>query len=163
MEQAVAVKEEIKLVGTSVRTSYTIEQAMENGKIYPCVMGYFQSAIFDKIPHRKTPGTTYCVYTDYESDYRGAYTYFIGEEVTAFDEDMDSELKTMIIPQQSYAKFTTKPLPMPEVVVESWKKIWAMSSSDLGGGRRYDADFEVYDERAADHDNIVLDLYVGVE
>jgi len=163
MEQAVAVKEEIKLVGTSVRTSYTIEQAMEKGRIYPCVMGYFQTSLFDKIPNRKAPGTTYCVYTDYESDYTGAYTYFIGEEVTAFDEEMDSELKTMIIPQQSYAKFTTKPLPMPEVVVESWKKIWAMSSSDLGAKRRYDADFELYDERAADHDNIVLDLYVGVE
>lgn len=163
MEQVATVKEEVKLVGISVRTSYNIEQAMEEGNIYPCVMRYFQTALFDKIPHRKTPGTTYCVYTDYESDYTGAYTYFIGEEVISFEEGMAEELKTMIIPQQSYAKFTTKPLPMPEVVIESWKKIWAMSASDLGANRRYDADFEVYDERAADHENIVLDLYVGVE
>ncbi|NGX45333.1 MAG: hypothetical protein K940chlam2_00482 [Chlamydiae bacterium] len=163
MEQVATVKEQVKLVGISVRTSYNIEQAMEKGRIYPCVMHYFQTALFEKIPNRKNPGTTFCVYTDYESDYTGTYTYFIGEEVTSFEDKMAEELNTMIIPQQSYAKFTTKPLPMPEVVVESWKKIWAMSASDLGAKRRYDADFEVYDERAADHDNIILDLYVGVE
>ena len=38
-----------------------------------------------------------------------------------------------------------------------------MKPSDLGGKRRYIADFEVYDERAADHDNVVLDVCIGVQ
>ncbi len=32
-----------------------------------------------RITHRKKPGTTYCVYTDYKSGAAGDYTYFIGE------------------------------------------------------------------------------------
>lgn len=31
-----------------------------------------------------------------------------------------------------------------------------MSSADLGSKRNYQTDFEIYDERAADHQNIVL-------
>lgn len=33
----------------------------------------------------------------------------------------------------------------------------------LGGERSYIADFEVYDERASDHLNVVLDIYIGIK
>ena len=49
-----------------------------------------------------------------------------------------------------------------DVIVNAWKEIWEMSSKQLGGHRSYKADFEIYDERAADHQNIVLDLYIGI-
>jgi predicted transcriptional regulator YdeE len=52
---------------------------------------------------------------------------------------------------------------MPDVVVKTWESIWKMSPVELGGKRRYAADFEIYDERAADHQNIVLDVFVGIE
>jgi predicted transcriptional regulator YdeE len=52
---------------------------------------------------------------------------------------------------------------MPDVIVNAWKKIWKISSEELGGHRSYQTDFEIYDERAADHQNIVLDIYVGIE
>ena len=45
----------------------------------------------------------------------------------------------------------------------STKEIWKMSAAELGGKRRYQTDFEIYDERAADHQNIVLDIFVGIE
>lgn len=51
---------------------------------------------------------------------------------------------------------------MPNVVREPWQKIWQMSSADFGGDRAYLSDFEIYDERAADHQNIILDIYVGI-
>jgi hypothetical protein len=40
--------------------------------------------------------------------------------------------------------------------------IWGMPSQKMGGRRSYLTDFEVYDERATDHQRIVLDLYVGL-
>jgi len=52
---------------------------------------------------------------------------------------------------------------MPEVVREPWFKIWQMSEEDLGGKRLYKSDFEIYDERASDHQNIVLDIFIGIE
>lgn len=153
---------EIKLVGISVRTNNEAEINPLTGKIFGCIQRYFHQALAENIPHRKKPGTTFCVYTEYESDHTGDYTYFIGEEVESFD-DYPSDFVTHTIPLQDYVKFTNGPAPMPEVVREPWFKIWQMSEEDLGGKRLYKSDFEIYDERASDHQNIVLDIFIGIE
>lgn len=111
--------------------------------------------------HRKKPGTTLCAYTNYESDYTGDYTFFIGEEVTSLNEQ-SADFETLIIPSQQYAKFTNGPEKMPEVSINAWQQIWTMTPSDLGGERTYITDFEVYDERSLDQNNVVLDIYVGI-
>jgi predicted transcriptional regulator YdeE len=153
---------EIKLVGISVRTNNKTEIDPMAGKIFGCIQRYFHQELAKKITHRKKPGTTLCVYTDYESDHSGDYTYIIGEEVDSF-ESCPSDFVTHVIPAQDYIKFTNGPAPMPEVVREPWFKIWQMSDEDLGGKRLYKADFEVYDERASDHQNIVLDILIGID
>jgi predicted transcriptional regulator YdeE len=163
MQHTTVERQAIQLAGICVRTSYQQELDLMRGRIGPCVMRYFHEALFEKIPHRIAPGTTFCVYTDYESDYKGAYTYFIGEEVDSLDSQLPEGFHRLTIPGQHYAKFTTKPAPMPDVVVNAWKAIWEMSPKELGGIRNYQADFEIYDERAADHQNIVFDLYVGIK
>ena len=91
----------------------------------------------------------------------GEYTYLIGEEVTLFDNLLPG-LETYTIAPQTYTKFTNGPGPMPQVRQEPWEKIWAMKEDELGGTRRYHADFEIYDERAKDHDKIVFDIYIGI-
>jgi len=161
MQKIVIKNPEIKLVGICVRTSYQEELDKMGGSIFPCGKKYFHEELFEKIPNRKKPGTTFCAYTDYESDYKGAYTYFIGEEVTSLD--LPDGFSSLVIPEQTYAKFTTGPAPMPDVVVNAWKEIWEMSSDDLGGERSYQTDFEIYDERVQDHNNIVLDIYIGLK
>lgn len=153
---------EIKLVGITVRTNNEVEFDPAIAKISPCVQHYFHQQVADKISHRKNPGTTFSAFADYESDYTGEYTYFIGEEVSSID-NIPEGLESHIIPPQNYIKFTTEPGPMPNVVINAWQEIWKMSPEDLGGKRRYHTDFEVYDERAKDHQNVVLDLYIGLE
>ncbi len=162
MQKTATKSPPIHLIGISARTSYSQERDKMRGLIFPCIQRYFHGALFEKIPKRKKPGTTFCVYTDYESDYTGAYTYFIGEEVDSFDHLLPEEFQKLTIPEQQYAKFTTGPAPMPSVIVNAWENIWKMSSAEIGGRRRYAADFEVYDERASDHQNIVLDIYEGL-
>ena len=163
MEQVSIKMPDIKLVGICVRTSFSQELDKMKGNIFPCVQKYFHGSLCEKIPNRKKPGTTFCVYTDYETDYKGAYTYFIGEEVSSLDNPLPEGFQKLIIPKQQFAKFTTTPAPMPDVIVNAWKTIWNMSPKELGGQRYYKTDFEIYDERAADHQNIVLDIYVGIE
>lgn len=153
---------EIKLVGMTVRTSNLGEANFETGKIFPCIKKYFHEDVAASISNRKNPGTTYCVYADYESDHNGEYTYLIGEEVNAFD-TIPPELETYTIKPQTYTKFTNGPAPMPHVRNDPWGKIWGMREDELGGKRRYHADFEIYDERAKDHDKIVLDIYIGLK
>ncbi len=162
MQLATVTLSEITLVGISVRTSYSQELDKMKGNIFPCVRRYFHGALAEKIPHRKKPDTTFCAYTDYETDYAGSYTYFIGEEVTSLDDPLPEGFQKLIIPRQRYAKFTTNPAPMPDVIVNAWNEIWKMSPKELGGRRLYETDFEIYDERAADHQNIVLDVYIGI-
>lgn len=163
MQQTLITKPEIRLVGISVRTSYQQELDKMQGLIFPCVRQYFHGALFQKISHRAKPGTTFCVYTDYEGDHKGAYTYFIGEEVTSYDNLIPEGFHRLTIPPQTYAKFTTKPAPMPDVIVNAWEEIWKMSPKELGGKRHYQTDFEIYDERASDHQKIILDVYVGIK
>jgi hypothetical protein len=61
------------------------------------------------------------------------------------------DFEKLIIPKQEYAKFTTKPAHMPDVIVNAWQGIWKMTPEKLGGKRSYQTDFEIYDERASDH------------
>ena len=123
---------------------------------------YFHQNIAARIPNRLHPGTTYCIYAEYESDHQGDYTYFIGEEVSSLA-NVPSDLETMTIPSQKYVKFTNGPGSMPDVIRKPWQQIWQMTPAELGGKLRYLADFEIYDERASDHQNIVLDIYVGIQ
>lgn len=162
MERAIITRPEIKCIGIQVSTSYEQELDKMKGNIFPCVQKYFHQSLFENIPNRANPGTTICAYSDYESDYQGAYTYFIGEEVDSYDSPIPEGMMKFIIPEQRYVKFTTSPNPMPDVIVNAWKEIWKMSPQDMGGKRAYQTDFEVYDERASDHQNIVLDLFVGI-
>lgn len=162
MQKTVTELPEIKLLGILCRTNNTAEMNISSAKIAPTIQKYFRQAVGEEIPNRKNPGTTYCVYTDYESDFTGDYTYFIGEEVKVGGDSMEG-FSSIIIPAQNYAKFTSKPGIMPEVCIDMWQNIWKMKSGELGGKRAYLADFEVYDKRALDPSKTVLNIYVGVK
>ncbi len=153
---------EIKLVGITERTSNVAEINPNTAKIGATIQKFFKENLPDKISNRKTPGKMFAVYTNYESDVNGDYTYFLGEEVTSFD-NVAEGLETLIIPFQNYMKFTSQPGEMPTVVINMWQDIWKMNEADLGGKRAYIADFEVYDERSKDPKNTVLDVYIGIK
>lgn len=163
MQKTMTLLAEIKLVGITARTNnaHIFEGDPSTNIIAATVQKYFYNGLAERINGRKNPGTTFCAYTNYESDVNGDYTYFIGEEVTSFDE-VDKEFEMLTIPIQNYAKFTNKPGPMPAVCIDMWQNIWKMSALDLGGKRAYIADFEVYDQRSTDHNNVILDIYIGI-
>lgn len=162
MKNEPASKSEIKLVGLTARTNNKNEMNPQTSKIGELAGRFWSQGIASQIPDRKNPGITLSVYTEYDSNEHGDYTYFIGEEVNSF-ENLSSDLKTMIIPAAKYQKFTTSAGKMPDVVINAWQKIWSMSSNDFGGERAYIADFEVYDQRASDPTNAILDIYIGIK
>jgi predicted transcriptional regulator YdeE len=163
-QKTITMLTELKLVGITTRTNNAqiFERDPSTNKIAATVQKYFHNGLSEKIKYRKNPVTTFCVYTNYESDVNGDYTYFIGEEVSSF-EDIAKEFETLTIPVQNYAKFTNQPGPMPSVCIDMWQNIWKMNASDLGGERAYIADFEVYDERSVDHNKVTLDIYIGIK
>lgn len=153
---------EIKLLGITARTSNAAEMDPSTAKIGATLQKYFGEGVPDKIPGRANPAVTYCAYTEYESDFTGSYTYFVGEEVTSF-ENIPEGFKALVIPPHSYMKFTNEAGPMPQVCIDMWQQIWQMEASGKLAKRSYIADFEVYDERSRDPKSAVLDIYIGIK
>lgn len=162
MKKEVENKSEIKLVGLTARTNNKNEINPETSKIGELVGRFWSQNIAGQISDRKNPGVTLSIYTEYDSNEHGDYTYFIGEEVGSF-ENIPAGLQQLTIPAAKYQKFTTSLGKIPEVVIAAWQQIWKMSVSDFGGERAYVADFEVYDQRASDPANASLDIYIGIK
>jgi predicted transcriptional regulator YdeE len=77
------------------------------------------------------------VYTEYESDYTGAYTMLVGYEVTA-EAEVPAGVRVIEVPPQKYAVILAQG-KQPQAVIEAWQWVWA-SSLD----RVYTADFDEY-------------------
>lgn len=151
----------MKLIGISCRTNNANEMNPATAQIGQKVQEYFTNNAASSVPSRLKPGITYCAYTNYASGHNGDYDFVIGEVV---DESatLPEGFEQINIPAQTYRKFTTNQGAMPIICVNAWQEIWAMSPAELGGERVYHTDFEVYDHRAIDPANTVLDIYVGI-
>ena len=162
MKKELVSKSEIKLVGLSARTNNKNEMNPQASKIAELAGRFWSQNVAAQILNRKNPGVTLSVYTEYDSNEHGDYTYFIGEEVSSVN-NVPEGLRMITIPQSKYQRFTTDEGPMPQVVIQAWQDIWQMDSQALGGNRRFIADFEVYDERATDPTKTIADVYIGIQ
>ena len=50
----------------------------------------------------------------------------------------------------------------PQVVPQTWMRVWKVPKGQPGGDRAYKTDFELYDRRAADPNNSEVDVFVGI-
>jgi predicted transcriptional regulator YdeE len=101
-------------------------------------------------------------YTDYASDANGDYTLVLGAQVRPGTQ-APAGMIAQAVPAGQYAVFTSERGPVAKVVVETWMRIWAYYQLPANGHRAYRADFEVYDERAADPNNAQVDIYIGLK
>lgn len=148
------------LAGLTVRTNNKNEMNPSSGKIGLLVQQYWNDGVAARISNRTNPGLTYTAYTDYESNEHGDYTFFVGEAV---ESDVPQPgFRILVIPEGSFQKFTTEAGKMPDNIIQAWQAIWAMNAKQLGGKRNYIADFEVYDRRAMDINNGIIDICIGV-
>jgi predicted transcriptional regulator YdeE len=98
----------------------------------------------------------YAVYSDYESDWRGEYSYLIGCGVTRAA-TVPEGMEVRQIPAQSYAVFTAKGR-MPDEVLAVWSTVWLSSLP-----RTYTFDFEVYDQRFTNPKQKEADVCVAID
>ena len=147
------------VIGISVRTSNAKEMTPDAiiGKQWGRLM---QEGLLGKIPN-KADKAIVAVYTDYTSDHNGEYTYLLGARVTS-DAEVPGVMVAKKLPAGRYAVFTTEKGPAAKVVPEAWMRINSLPKSAVGGDRVYEADFEIYDERAVDPQNSVVDVYIGI-
>ena len=159
IEPKVVQQDEFTVVGISARTRNALEMTPQ-GVIGAMWGRLFQEGIIQKIPNKADPRVV-AVYTDYASDHNGEYTYVLGARVTS-DADVPAGMVAKKIPAGKYAVFTSEKGPAPQVVPALWMKINSLPQGAVGTDRAYRADFEIYDERAMDPQNLQMDVYVGI-
>ena len=96
----------------------------------------------------------YAVYYNYSGDHNDPYQYFIGCQVPEAT-TVEDGLSMLTVPAARYTRVTAKG-KMPDCVATAWMKIWNSKMP-----RAYIADFEVYDERASNWENVEVDIFLS--
>ncbi len=150
MEYEIIELQEKRVEGIGIKTSNENGKSVQDiGKLW---QKFFAEGEYDKIEH-KANQKTIGLYTDYEGDYIKPYYFMVGCEV-----EKESQNRMMkIIPKGKYAKFVIKG-DVQKSVGEAWGKIWQM---DLK--RKYDCDFEEYQNNSQDMQNQEIHIYIGLE
>ena len=148
------------VVGIAIRTSNANEMS-GNGVIPQQWDRFMNEGLLGKIPN-KVDSNILAVYSDYENDANGAYTFLLGARVSSTDR-VPPGMVAKKIPAARYAVFISETGFVGKVVPETWSRIWAVPKAEPGGNRTYKADFEVYDQRAANPQNAEVSIYVGIE
>ena len=122
--------------------------------------------LYKEIPYKTSSELTYGVYTDYSCE-SARMTFFLGEEVSAFDNIDPNKFEVMTIPRQSYAKFDLGKVDCESVekrTVDAWCVIWNMQPRELGGDRAWIADFEMYKSpfKVKEGEKYDLQVYIGL-
>ena len=151
--------EGFSVVGIAIRTS-NAEQASPEAPIGKMWQRFFHEGVLAAIPN-KADANIVALYTEYSSDKDGAYTYVLGARVTKV-EAVPPGMVAKDVPAGKYALFTSERGPAPKVVPEMWRRVWSVPKDALGGERAYQTDYELYDERARNPADSVVDLYIGV-
>jgi predicted transcriptional regulator YdeE len=159
MNPRVVEQEGFTVVGLAVRTS-NAEQMTAARPIGTLWERLFKEGVLAAIPNRADANIV-AVYSEYASDKDGEYTYLLGARVKRVA-GVPAGMTVLKVPGGRYAVFTSERGPVAKVVVEMWRRVWETPKNALGGNRTYQADFEVYDQRAQNPAEAVVDLYVAV-
>lgn len=85
----------------------------------------------------------HAVYHDYESDHTGPYSLLVGLPVEDGVELPDGWV-TVDIPGATYDVFDVPEGPMPDMLIQTWQRIWAHFDGGSPTERTHTFDFERY-------------------
>ncbi|HZQ23830.1 MAG TPA: GyrI-like domain-containing protein [Terriglobales bacterium] len=148
------------VVGVACRTSNAREMTSD-GLIGKQWERFQQENMLGRITKRLNDNVL-AVYTDYASDKDGEYTFLIGAKVSSA-EQLPAGMVTKQVPAGRYAVFISERGAAARVVPATWMRIWRLPRSAPGGDRAYHADYELYDQRAADPQNAQVEIHVGIK
>jgi predicted transcriptional regulator YdeE len=124
---------------------------------------FISQDLLNRIPGRVDQNII-AVYTDYSSDANGEYTFILGAKVGPVPNPVIPEgMVVKSVPAGRYAVFTSARGAATVVVPETWKQIWTYFQSPQHGQRAFQTDYEIYDQRATDLNNVKVDIYIGLK
>jgi predicted transcriptional regulator YdeE len=156
MEPKIINRPAFYIIGIEVRTNNR-EEMTENGKIGPQWQKFYAEDVLSKIPQKRGDAVL-AVYTNYESDVNGEYSFLIGSEVDSLSNIPEGLVGREIAPAK-YAVFTSDRGAIPGIIFEVWKRIWEYK----GVTRAYRTDFEVHDKNSRNPEDAQVDVYLSIQ
>lgn len=145
--ETIEMKEK-NIAGFAARTN---NSAPDMGAVIGGLWQKFFTEGFASLPG-KVSGKTMGVYTDYENDEHGDYTFMTACEVNG---DVPEGYEVSVVPAGKYAKFTVRG-NMMTVVGEFWQQLWQMPLE-----RTYVCDYEEYQN--SDPEDCEVHIYIGIK
>jgi predicted transcriptional regulator YdeE len=142
------------VLGIKARTTNAREMNGQ-GAIGPIWGRFVKDKLLDRIPNR-VDGRIIAVYSDYENDKDGEYSYLLGAKVKVANDVPDGMASRQVIAGE-YALFSANGRPPAEMVVGIWKEIWSLEMRKKLR-RAYRTDFEVYDSGP----DSAVEIYLGL-
>ena len=148
------------VIGIAARTTNAQEASGDSaiGKLW----GRLASEdLLSHIPHR-VDAHVVAVYSGYESDKDGPYSYTLGAKVSSTRDIPAGMVSRKVLPGD-YAMFTAQGGAPPQMTVDLWKRIWSLEKPGPLH-RAYKTDFEVhYNGLEAHPPDTHIDVYIGVQ
>jgi predicted transcriptional regulator YdeE len=130
------------VTGIKTQTTNANEMIPAQAKLSLLWGDFFSQHVAENVPHQVKNSRNYGVYTHYESDHNGRYDVIAGLKTTQPTKD---KFVSVTIQGGNYLVFENKG-QMPNVVVETWLRIWNYFDEPQSVTRLYTTDFEVYDK-----------------
>jgi len=146
--------QKFSVIGISTRTT---NQNGQSAIDIEALWGKFWGEEIQKQIPNRVSDDIYAVYTDYETDFTGAYTTVIGLAVSSLDL-IPEGFAGLSIDTAVYRKFVSKG-KMPEAVFNTWLEIW--QSENLN--RAYLADFTIHGKKYYDGDKAEVDTFISLK
>ncbi|WP_461788052.1 GyrI-like domain-containing protein [Pedobacter sp.] len=146
---------QINIIGIAVRTTNANGQSAID--IEALWGKFWKEEIHHQIPN-KINNDIYAVYTDYETDYTGAYTTIIGASVSSLNKIPEGFVGISIESNQ-YENYISKG-KMPEAILNTWLEIWNDEALNLR--RAYHADFTIHGEKYYLGDQAEVSTFISV-
>ena len=147
------------VIGIEARTS-NAQEASGNSAIGKLWGRFATEDLLRRIPHRMDDRIV-AVYSEYESDKDGPYTYTLGAKVSS-TRDVPAGMVARKVLSGDYAMFTAQGGAPPQMTVDLWKHIWSLEKPGPLH-RAYKTDFEVHSALEAQPPDTHIDVYIGVQ
>jgi predicted transcriptional regulator YdeE len=147
------------VAGFLVRTN-NADEARGQSKIGDLWQRFYKENLGAQIPNRADSALT-VVYSEYSSDENGDYNYLLGARVSSVDH-LPAGMAWKQVQPGTYAVIPTDVGQMPGVLQETWRGIWHMSPTEMGGKRAFVTDYEIYDQRSADPAHAQVEIHIGI-
>ena len=139
----------IAIAGITIRTTNAAEFNPATGKIAGLWGRFMSEGLFNTLPGKLTTSPVYGVYSNYESDYMGAFDVTAGVATS-------TPAGSLTLQEGEYLVFSATG-PMPQTVLQTWGVVWQHFQSNPDIKRSYATDFEAY--RGTD----TVEIHIGVQ